>query len=140
MGFWERFRKIVAPDQPVAAAPVQQVAPVRRVNTWPAPSPVPAVQVPTWVPPGRTVQIGRYSVPGGMVYTGPVPRELWGTDQMPECIDPALKVNYSNPDRVGRGMPYWPAVLLSRDVHETVVRTPKCAGRFVTDRRIRIPS
>ncbi|KOV84562.1 hypothetical protein ADL03_16680 [Nocardia sp. NRRL S-836] len=44
-----------------------------------------------------------------MIYVGPVPRHVWGTDEMPESIDPALKVNYANPDRVGHGMSYWPA-------------------------------
>lgn len=104
MGFWDRFRRsAAAPAHAVALAPAQ------RFDTRPTVPAAPKPQVPTWIPPGVAIQIGRYSVPDGMIYVGPVPRHVWGTDEMPESIDPALKVNYANPDRVGRGMPYWPA-------------------------------
>jgi len=102
VGFWDRFRgKIAAPAHQVGVAPAQQLQ-VR-------PAPAPVAQSPAWVPPGTTVQIGRFSVSGGMLYVGAVPRHLHGTEQMPECVDPSLKINYLRPDHVGAEMPYWPA-------------------------------
>ncbi|NKE58382.1 hypothetical protein FXN61_16740 [Lentzea sp. PSKA42] len=79
MGFLDRFRrKIAAQGHPTTAASITPAPMATR--RWSGAS--------VWVPHGTTVQIGRYSVQDGMIYVGQVPEQLWGTDQMPESIDP----------------------------------------------------
>lgn len=62
-----------------------------------------------WVPPGREVTFGRYTLPGGMLYVGEGLVSVAGHGIEPALIDPSLPVNRSNPDRAGTGMTYWPS-------------------------------
>ncbi|MCX2949690.1 TerB N-terminal domain-containing protein [Lentzea sp. NEAU-D7] len=64
---------------------------------------------PEWVPRGVTVRIGPHVIQGGMLYVGPVPRDVHESNEMPESIDPALPIDDAHPDHAGVGLPYWPA-------------------------------
>lgn len=63
-----------------------------------------------WVPPGSSVTIAGYSVPGGAVYVGAGLAALneWRGEE-PALINPQLDVDRRQPDRSGEGMPYWPS-------------------------------
>jgi uncharacterized tellurite resistance protein B-like protein len=53
--------------------------------------------------------VGRYTLPGGMLYVGEGLASVAGHGVEPALIDPSLPVNRSNPDRGGAGMTYWPS-------------------------------
>ncbi len=62
-----------------------------------------------WVEPHETVQIGKLSIPGGMIYVGcQLPKTSgYGTENC--LVDPTLPVASADPDTAGQTMTYWPA-------------------------------
>lgn len=63
-----------------------------------------------WVPAGKAVKVGPYTLPGGMIYVGERLHAVdnWRGDE-PALIDPRLPTDAANPDREGAGMTYWPS-------------------------------
>jgi hypothetical protein len=66
-----------------------------------------------WIPPGSSVAVNGFNIPGGMVYIGNfMPAGLgggWGAEQPAPClINPALKVAAGKP-RINPDMGYWPS-------------------------------
>lgn len=62
-----------------------------------------------WVPLSREVTVGRFTIPGGMLYVGEGLASVAGHNAEPALIDPSLPVDRANPDRSGTGMTYWPS-------------------------------
>lgn len=62
-----------------------------------------------WIPQGRIVEKGGYSIPGGLIYVGKGLKTVsgWGTE--PALIDFLLNIDRDMPDRTGRKMNYWPS-------------------------------
>ena len=62
---------------------------------------------PTWLLPGRSIQIASYILPDGMIYVGTKSKE-GGADAViaPCLINPQLAVNTKDPDYEGRGITY----------------------------------
>src|SRR5262245_61591925 len=54
-----------------------------------------------WVPPGRSVTVAGYLIPGGMLYIGTGLSSLSGVRIEPALIDPSLPVKRSDPDGSG---------------------------------------
>ncbi|MGD1904764.1 MAG: TerB N-terminal domain-containing protein [Leptolyngbyaceae cyanobacterium] len=74
-----------------------------------APPPPPKATA-VWVPPGKSVQVGDYLIPGGMVYVGKRLKTGGSYAQTEPClINPRLRVDRQRPDHEGSGMDYWPA-------------------------------
>ena len=98
-------KKSEAVSRPVAEA--QQ--PIRLPgSTRPGSQPKkPLDHQPTWIPPGSSVTIGPWTVPG-MVYVGSGLRAPTGQVE-PALIDPSLPVDIRRPDWDGRGLDYWPS-------------------------------
>jgi tellurite resistance protein len=61
-----------------------------------------------WVPPGQTVAVSKYQIPGGMIYVGKNLATKSGYVD-PALINPDLPVDSANPDRLGSSMSYWPS-------------------------------
>lgn len=66
-----------------------------------------------WIPPGGSVAVNGFDIPGGMVYVGSFmsagPSGDWGADEPAPClINPALKVGAGKP-RTDLDMGYWPS-------------------------------
>ena len=66
-----------------------------------------------WIPPGGSVAVNGFDIPGGMVYVGNFmpasPGGGWGADEPAPClINPALKVGAGKP-RTDLDMGYWPS-------------------------------
>jgi hypothetical protein len=66
-----------------------------------------------WIPPGSSVAVKGFDIPGGMVYVGSFmsagPGGGWGADEPAPClINPALKVGTGKP-RTDLDMGYWPS-------------------------------
>jgi tellurite resistance protein len=62
-----------------------------------------------WVPAGAPVNVSGFTIPGGLIYVGSVPRNRYDVEDRVECVDPVLPVDNRNPDHAGHGMDYWPA-------------------------------
>lgn len=76
-----------------------------------------------WVPPRKSITVGDYIIPGGMLYVGSrfqVPESDMGYD--PCLIDPDLPVDRTNPDYAGLTMGYWPSY---RDI------SPACRAAYL---------
>lgn len=61
-----------------------------------------------WIKPGESIEIGQYKITGGFVYFGGQLKSLDRFYVEASLINPDLKVNYSNPDKSGSLMGYWP--------------------------------
>ncbi|MEL6937542.1 MAG: TerB N-terminal domain-containing protein, partial [Cyanobacteria bacterium J06607_17] len=88
-----------------------------------SPPPPPPKRTAVWVPPGKSITVGEYVIPGGMIYVGPqlrTPESYRGTD--PCLINPELPVDQANPDYEGSMMGYWPAY---RDI------SPACRAAYL---------
>lgn len=64
-----------------------------------------------WVPPGESIDIAGFSIPGGMLYfgTGLEPIKDWRGPTEPALVDPGLRIQTSGADFEGKLMPYWPS-------------------------------
>ncbi len=61
-----------------------------------------------WVPQGKQVRVGKFSIPGGLIYVGRGLPAITRYDRIePALIDPKLKVASQNPDKQGKQMTYW---------------------------------
>ncbi len=62
-----------------------------------------------WISPGQAVKVGKFTIPGGMIYVG---RGLAAVadhrGDEPALIDPQLQVASKNPDYQGNSMTYYP--------------------------------
>ena len=61
-----------------------------------------------WISPGQTVTVGKFKIPGGMIYVGrdlPAVSEFRGDE--PALIDRSLTVASQNPDYQGENMPFF---------------------------------
>ena len=63
----------------------------------------------TWVPAGQLVQVGEYSISGGLIYVGRGLAAVTGGGPDPALIDPGLDVDHRAPDYAGAYMGYWPS-------------------------------
>ena len=63
----------------------------------------------TWVPAGQLVQVGKYSISGGLIYVGRGLAAVTGGGPDPALIDPGLDVDHRAPDYAGAYMGYWPS-------------------------------
>jgi TerB N-terminal domain/TerB-C domain len=66
-----------------------------------------------WTPPGKSVNVNGFDIPGGMVYVGSfMPAApgggIGGEEPAPCLINPSLKVGAGKP-RIGTDMGYWPS-------------------------------
>jgi len=62
-----------------------------------------------WVPCGRSVDVGGYSIDDGLIYVGKGLAAVNGYSVEPALINPKLRVDQKHPDYGGEGMSYWPA-------------------------------
>lgn len=63
-----------------------------------------------WLAPGEAYTIQRFTIPGGMIYVGPLPRARYGFDRgQAHIIDPDAPIDSRNPDFAGQSIPYWPS-------------------------------
>jgi tellurite resistance protein len=62
-----------------------------------------------WVPAGEPIQVGRLSIPGGMIYVGKGMRSVGGAGTEPALICPNLSVATERPNLTGDGVHYWPS-------------------------------
>ena len=62
-----------------------------------------------WMPEGRAVEAGGYSIQGGLLYFGRGLGSISGWSTEPALIDPSLPVRKADPDYEGRSMSYWPS-------------------------------
>jgi hypothetical protein len=62
-----------------------------------------------WVPAGRMVSVGGYSLSGGLIYVGHQMPGAAGGKPDPALIDPSLPVDRRAPDYPGAHMGYWPS-------------------------------
>lgn len=61
-----------------------------------------------WVPPGSSMRVVGYDLPGGMIYVGRTLEAPGGWSEEPALIDPKLAVDRNHPDRQGEHLTYWP--------------------------------
>jgi len=61
-----------------------------------------------WVTSDRTLTVGNYQIPGGLIYVGENLASNAGYIE-PALINPNLPVDISDPDRTGSLMSYWPS-------------------------------
>ncbi|MFT4079273.1 TerB N-terminal domain-containing protein [Rhodomicrobium sp.] len=61
-----------------------------------------------WVAPGETIDVGGFTIRGGMVYIGTVAGRDAGSREFAHVIDPAAYVHKSHSDLSGSGLNYWP--------------------------------
>lgn len=61
-----------------------------------------------WIPPGETVEVAEFSLPGGMLYVGSGLGGAYGQAE-PALINPALKVSRLRIDLSQRLTDYWPS-------------------------------
>ena len=108
-----------------ARAPADQLADTGSSPSRPAPSPIISVKVETrraepprvqgshasipWIPRGQSVQVGKHTISGGMIYVGEHlrPQEGWA-DQDNCLIIPSLPVA-TRADISGQYLDYWPS-------------------------------
>jgi len=63
-----------------------------------------------WIPPGESVTVKGFQIPGGMVYVGKNLAAKSGYGQVePSLINPDLSVHTSHPDHAGSSLSYWPS-------------------------------
>lgn len=63
-----------------------------------------------WVPPGKSVKVADFLLPGGMVYVGTRIETDSAYEQVDPClINPKLRIETNRPDFEGNGMGYWPS-------------------------------
>lgn len=63
-----------------------------------------------WVPPGQTVTLKEFQIPGGMIYVGKNLGAKSGYRQVePSLIDPDLPIDAPRPDSAGSSLSYWPS-------------------------------
>ncbi len=120
----EPLRRVMLPDAATAAAAPNEVAPASAV-TAPAElpkrsePPVPSVaagkpysdpltetEPPRWVPPGQTVEVAGFRIPG-FIYFGRGLRALSGLGVEPALIDPSLSVASSSVGFDREWFQYW---------------------------------
>jgi uncharacterized tellurite resistance protein B-like protein len=74
------------------------------------PPPPPVTSNALWIPPGKSVKVKDYMIPGGMVYVGTRLKAEGTHSRIDPClINPQLRVAASKPDYEGKGMGYWPS-------------------------------
>ncbi|WP_204138291.1 TerB N-terminal domain-containing protein [Halomicronema sp. CCY15110] len=89
--------------------PPQSPAPVPPKSKTRVPSPPPTPTA-LWVPPGKSVKVKDYVIPGGMVYVGTRLQTEGPHPRVDPClINPQLRIAASQPDYEGSGMGYWPS-------------------------------
>ncbi|MGB3494234.1 MAG: TerB N-terminal domain-containing protein [Elainellaceae cyanobacterium] len=87
--------------------PATPAIPKAKTHQVPPPPPKPSA---LWVPPGKSVKVKDYLIPGGMVYVGTCLPTKRSHSQIDPClINPQLRVEASRPDHEGTGMGYWPS-------------------------------
>ncbi|NCJ06213.1 hypothetical protein GS597_06710 [Synechococcales cyanobacterium C] len=63
-----------------------------------------------WVPPGKSIQVAEYLIPGGMIYVGTQLKDDNPNSRNDPClINPNLQIETKNPNYAGADMGYWPA-------------------------------
>ena len=108
-------RQPAAPREPVAptAATVQSTSPdqaqaIPLDSSWAVPSSQPGDRV-VWVPHGQVVPVGTVTVKGGGFYLGMEASTSSYRRADPPLVNPALPVDFTNPDWAGSCLGYWPA-------------------------------
>lgn len=87
----------------------QPSPPQRQQTAAPSRTSQPVPMLARWVPPGQTVTVGGYSIPGGMIYVGESLAAVSEKGQEPALIHPSLAVDCRSPNRAGNGIDYWPS-------------------------------